>query len=96
MPFGVCGAAIYVMSTSAKEMRYRMRILIGHDRVGASGMTYPPADFVNQHRSTLELCEAIVALEDAAAELKREVESLTGKNYEEFLDGMRKLLGMLP
>lgn len=72
-----------------------MRILIGHDEA-PRGMTYSPADFARQHRSTLELCEAIRALEDTTAALKREVESLTGKDYEEFIAGMRRLLGVLP
>lgn len=74
-----------------------MRILIGQNEPAGRAYAFlEPADFARRHRSTLELCQAVRALEDSAAELKREVETLTGKNYEEFLDGMRRLLGVLP
>lgn len=42
--------------------------------------------------TTLEICEAIRDHEVAIAELKRELFNRTGKPYDEFVAGMRKLL----
>jgi hypothetical protein len=43
-------------------------------------------------QQTLELCGAVVYMEDQVARMKVRVEHITGLPYDEFIDGMRQLL----
>jgi hypothetical protein len=42
--------------------------------------------------STLEICQRIQAIDRERAELENKLFLATGKNYDEFMDGMRRLL----
>lgn len=41
---------------------------------------------------SLELCQAVAYMEDQAVRMKVRVQHITGMQYDEFIDGMRRLL----